>query len=92
MENIAIHAVNSPLHTALNLERNSVVCVNCLLKSTDYFSNFGQRRIFLLCTFSRFFKFVFFFFGFYSNVFFNLHNSKSLEVCCMSNAFRVPNK
>ena len=28
MENIAIHAVNSPLHTALNLERNSVVCVN----------------------------------------------------------------
>ena len=45
MENIAIHAVNSPLHTALNLERNSVVCVNCLLKSTDYFSNFGQRRI-----------------------------------------------
>lgn len=61
MENIAIHAVNSPLHTALNLERNSVVCVNCLLKSTDYFSNFGQRRIFLLCTFSRFFKFVFFF-------------------------------
>lgn len=85
MENIAIHAVNSPLHTALNLERNSVVCVNCLLKSTDYFSNFGQRRILDFLS-------LYFFFGFYSNVFFNLHNSKSLEVCCMSNAFRVPNK